>query len=298
MIPPLLRAVRLHQWSKNAVVFAAPVFALGDKNQHVSPWVLAQAFGVFVLFGFAASAVYLVNDILDRERDQKHNVKRKRPIASGDLSVRHALQAAGILSALSLVLGVLLSPPFAWIIASYFVLQALYTGGLKHVVYVDVLCIALGFVLRTLAGAYGCSVEPSSWLAGCAFLLALFIGLCKRYGELAEYESSVEGDTARPSLQDYHLKSLRRVVSGVAAATLCAYVIYTLSPDSVSKFGNTRLIFTAPFVAMGLWRYLHLVLSAGKGERPEHILFSDKWILCSVGGFALCVFFLLFHVGP
>lgn len=282
----LLRAMRPAQWTKNAVVFAPVLFAMGDQGQQLPPTAFGAAAGAAILFCLASSAVYLVNDVHDREQDRVHPVKKNRPIAAGRLSPRVALTAAGGLAGAALIGGILLSPAFALALTTYLVLQTGYTFLLKEFALVDAVLIAVGFVLRAVAGAGAIHAAISPWLLVCTFGLALFLALCKRRQELVRSRDP-EMPRSRTSLARYDRHRLDRAIALTASATLACYAMYTVSPDTVAKFGDTRLWMTIPFVLAGLGRYLHLVYRRDLGERPERILLTDAptlIIVASYGG--------------
>lgn len=287
MIPPLVRALRPKQWTKNIVVLAAVIFALGDRGQAIEAGDIWDAILAAVLFSMLSSAVYLINDIRDRELDRAHPTKRYRPIASGQLSVGRATTTAHMLAATSLMVAFILQPLLALTLLTYFVLQLAYTFGLKRIELVDIFIIAGGFVLRALAGAVTVGVVISPWLLLCTLLLALFLALCKR-----RHEKVVLNDTAeqsRPTLERYSERLLDTLIAMISAATLICYTLYTLWPDTVEKFGTARLSLTVPFVIFGLFRYLDLAYRHEKGGRPEQILLTDPPLLIDLALYGLTV---------
>lgn len=281
----ILRALRPKQWTKNAVVLAALVFAAGDRSQHID-WssLLGAALSAVVLFCLASSAVYLLNDVKDIELDRAHSEKKFRPIAAGLVPTGLACGLAVLLLAVSLAGSWLVNPRLAAVIAGYLVLQVLYIYGLKKVALVDLFVIALGFVLRALAGAVAIDVRISPWLLLCTLLLALFLALCKRRQEMAS-QTDRTAET-RPSLSGYSEKMLDQLIAMTGASTLVCYALYTQWPDTVAKFGTNRLGFTLPFVMFGLFRYIHLVYHHQQGERPEQVLLTDPPLLVTVALYA------------
>ncbi|RMH00932.1 MAG: decaprenyl-phosphate phosphoribosyltransferase [Planctomycetota bacterium] len=300
-MPPILRSLRPRQWSKNLVVFAGLVFSGKALARDPSGWppLLASA-AAFVAFCLASSAVYLGNDVLDRERDRRHPVKRLRPIASGQVKPAAALATAAALAAGGLALAALLAPAALPALAGYLVLQAAYSLRLKHVVLLDVFCIAAGFLLRVLAGVEAVAVPLSPWLVACSVELALFLALCKRKAELA----SLEGGPAdqRPLLEEYDGPALDAMVSVVAAATVVTYGLYTLLPGALlslevdvrSQAGRPGMVWTFPFVLYGVLRYLHLVYRRDRGQRPERVLLEDRPLLLAIAGYAAVVAVVLY----
>ena len=284
----ILKALRPNQWTKNALVLAAFFFALGDRTQSVDIatglWVAVSA---FVLFCLTSSGVYLVNDILDREADRQHPVKKYRPIASGRVPVRTAWSAAAVLIAGSCVVSWLLCPAFGMAVTAYALLQTAYSMRLKRVAMADILAIAAGFVLRAIAGAVAVGVVISPWLLLCTFLLALFLALCKRRHEKLLAEETSHGH--RPSLAGYDTRVLDQLIAIVSASTVVCYAIYTLSPETVQKFGTSKLGFTIPLVMFGIFRYLDLAYRHNRGDRPEKILLTDVPILVNLALYTLTV---------
>jgi len=267
----LFQALRPRQWTKNLLLFAGIVFAarLGDTTR----WV--EAVAAFAAWCAASSAAYLVNDVRDRELDRAHPLKRARPVARGDLSVRTALLCAAALVVAALAIGVALDPVVAALVVAFLAVQAAYTSLLKHVAFLDVLAIAGLFVIRAAAGAVAVHVRISPWLLVCTALLATFLALGKRRGELVLVGSSP--GSGRPVLRAYTVTLLDRLQLGVAAVTVGVYTAYTLAThDSAS------LPASVPFVAFGLFRYVYLVRRRGAGEEPDQVLLTDRPILAAV----------------
>ncbi|NLB64918.1 MAG: decaprenyl-phosphate phosphoribosyltransferase [Lentisphaerae bacterium] len=273
-----LRVLRVKQWSKNAVVFAAFMFALGDQHQQLSAWELWKVCLAALAFSLVSSAVYIMNDLRDAPQDRLHPVKKNRPIASGAVSAGPAVGVGVIALALGLGGGWRLSTGLAAVLGAYFALQVAYTFVLKRIALVDVIVIAVGFVLRAVAGAVVIAVPISPWLLVCAMLLALFLGLCKRRHE----KVNMAGEDTRRALGAYDERLLDQLISVTAAASLVCYSIYTLWPETVEKFGTPWLGATIPFVVFGLFRYMDLVYRHKKGDRPEEILLFDLPLLCTV----------------
>jgi 4-hydroxybenzoate polyprenyltransferase len=268
-------SLRPRQWPKNLLLFAGIVFAaeLGDAAR----W--AEAAAIFIAYCAASSAAYLVNDLRDAADDRAHPVKRDRPIARGELSSERALVLSAALAAGALVVAALLGFASLLFILGFVALQLAYSLGLKRVVLVDVAVIAGLFVIRAAAGAAAVHVRISPWLLVCTALLALFLGLAKRRGELV----LVRGDRTpgRPVLDGYSLRLVDRLLYGVAAATVAAYAAYALTAHS------PWMALTIPFVAGGLVRYLVLVHRHDLGEEPENVLLADRVILGCVAVWAV-----------
>lgn len=279
-LPAWLRLMRPEQWSKNALVMAAFFFAYWDPSQNLRGTgyksfllsVIATA-----LFCIVSSGIYAFNDWKDRVADRLHPVKRLRPVASGEISSL----TAQIISVSLLVIGLGISafaPNLCAVLSAYVAIQLAYTARLKHVPLLDVFIIAIGFVLRAIAGAAVLNVRISPWLLLCTFLSALFLALCKRRQEKVTRKEEEQ----RKSLRTYTTEFLNSLISITAGATIVAYSLYTLSPETVRRFGTPHLGLTIPFVVFGIFRYMHLVYCQDEGERPEHVLLTDKIIIVTV----------------
>lgn len=284
-MPPLLRALRIRQWTKNLVVFAGLAFS----GQASDSGTLIRAALAFAAFCAASSAVYLLNDLLDRERDRAHPEKRLRPIASGALSAPVALVTALLLAGAALAVGAGLGRA-VYALAAYLALQAAYSLRLKHLVLLDVFCIAAGFSLRVLAGVWAVDAWLSPWLVACTVQLALFLALCKRRAEAASLPEMAAGggQAQRPVLEDYRGPATDMMVGVMAATLLVTYTLYTLLPASVlapeqhaqdSRAGAPGMIWTLPCALYGVLRYLFLVYRQDKGQRPELIATMDPGIV-------------------
>ena len=283
----LAQALRPSQWTKNAVVLAAFFFALGDPEQHIELADAVIAVPAALLFCLISSGIYLLNDLLDVESDRKHPLKMHRPIAAGRVALPVAGAAAIALIAAGLLGARALSPGFAAVAGGYVAIQVVYSVGLKRIALVDILVIATGFVLRAMAGAVVLGAEISAWLLLCAFLLALFLALCKRRHEKMLLND--DGAEHRASLEKYDQRLLDQLIAIVSAATIVSYAIYTLAPDTVTKFQTRKLGFTIPFVIFGIFRYLDLVYRHKKGGRPETILLRDIPTLINLVLYGACV---------
>lgn len=264
----MFAVLRFRQWTKNVLVFAALVFS----GQALVLSRTLRTMEAFVLFCLVSSAVYIFNDIIDVANDREHPVKRLRPFASGRVSLRTGWVLFVILLALSLPLSFILGASFGAAVLGYLLLQIIYTVWLKQVVILDVLAISLGFVLRVAAGALVIGVEISSWILVCTMLLALFLALSKRRHEIVLLDN--DAGRHRVSLREYSPYLLDQMIGVVTSATLVAYIIFTLSAETVAKFGG-GLILTVPFVLYGIFRYLYLVHAKNGGGRPDEILLTD-----------------------
>jgi 4-hydroxybenzoate polyprenyltransferase len=284
----LVASLRPEQWTKNVLVFAGVLFSgsLGD------PVALGSAVAAFVIFCALSGTGYLINDVVDREADQRHPLKRSRPIASGQLSPRLALTFAVTLGLSSLTAAALLAPGFGVVAMGYVSLLLGYSAFLKHLVILDVLTIAAGFVLRAAAGAIAVDVPISPWLLVCTTLLALFLALSKRRHELTLL--NVEAGSHRPILNEYNSYLLDQMIAVVTASTVIAYSVYATSAETAERVGTAGLSLTIPFVLYGIFRYLYLVHRKDGGGSPTTMLLDDRPLLACVIGWAATVVILIY----
>lgn len=288
LVVSLFLSLRPSQWTKNLFVFGALLFGQrGTQPVFLDPRAIGQACAAFAIFCALSGVVYLVNDVADRHSDRLHPLKRKRPIASGAVSPSTAITTAIVLGSLGLGAAYLLRPTFAIVAATYVALQACYSGPLKHMVIIDVLTIAVGFVLRAAAGAVAIDVPISHWLLILIMLLALFLALSKRRHELVLLADGASSH--RRILQEYSPYLLDQMIGVVTASTLVSYVIYTVSPETVQKFHTDWLGLTLIFPLYGIFRYLYLVHRKEGGGSPSDMLQNDRPLLACVALWALSV---------
>jgi 4-hydroxybenzoate polyprenyltransferase len=270
----ILAALRPRQWTKNLLVFAGLLFAA----EYDDPKRWGQAIAIFVAYCAASSAAYLFNDVRDAAQDRLHPVKRNRSIASGAFRTDRALKVSAMLA----IIAIAIASRFGWgslaLLVGFLALQAAYSLGLKHLVLIDVMAIAALFVIRAVAGAEAVDVPISPWLIVCTALLALFLALAKRRGELV----GRGGEAARPVLDGYSFALVDQLVSIVAACTIVAYSLYTFN----ARDGSWMMI-TIPFVVFGLFRYLLLMHREDLGEEPENVLLTDVPILATIAAWAV-----------
>ena len=284
----LLHSLRPEQWTKNLIVFAGLIFGL-ELFDHSAVVRAVVAFGVFCAL---SGVVYVINDIMDREADRRHPLKARRPIASGALSPAVAGGAAAVLAVAALTVAFALGVRFGAVALAYVLLQSAYSGPLKHVVILDVLAIAIGFVLRAAAGAVAIDVPISHWLLVVTILLALFLALSKRRHELVLLASNATEH--RPILGEYSPYLLDQMISVVTASTLVAYIFYCISPETVQKFGTDMLGLTIPFPLYGIFRYLYLVHRREGGGSPSQMLLNDRPLLVCVALWVLAVVVIVY----
>lgn len=283
-----LQALRPHQWTKNLLVFAALLF-----SKHLfEPEPFLRAFLAFLAFCGLAGAVYLWNDIADIEQDRLHPKKKLRPLAAGELSIRSATLGAFALVAAALSLSFWLDARLGLCAAAYLGMNLGYSFGLKHVVILDVLTLALGFVLRALAGGFAIDVPVTEWLLVLTLLLALFLGLAKRRHEITSLGQGASSH--RAILAEYSPYLIDQMTSVVTASVVTAYAFYTLSPETVLKFGTAKLSWTLPLVLYGIFRYLYLVHQKDRGDSPTDMLLTDRPLLATVALWVVLVIAIVY----
>jgi len=274
----LLKTMRPKKWVKNVFVFAALVFAFKLTDLRL----VGITFAAFAVFCLVSSAVYVMNDLGDRKQDALHPRKKYRPLASGALSPSIAFTGIVVILAVSIPFAFLINWQFGLISVVYFLTQIAYTFFLKHVVIVDVMIVASGFVIRALAGALAIQVPISPWLLVCMTLLALFQALCKRRHELILLSEGAASH--RKILDEYSPAFLDQMVSVVTASTVMAYALYTFTADNLPKAvrDNHAMMLTIPFVIYAIFRYLYLVYQKDEGGTPEELLMRDRPLLASI----------------
>ena len=289
MLRAAVVSLRPRQWVKNLFVFAGLVFS--RRLFTASAW---PALGAFVVFCALSGAIYLFNDVADRDKDRLHPKKRARPIASGRLPAPVALGLGTLLIAGGVAAAAWLSSWFAVTAIAYVVLLTLYSVWLKHVVILDVLAVASGFVLRAVGGALVIDVEISGWLLICTILIALFLALGKR-----RHEYLVLGGDAvrhRPILAEYSAGLLDQMIAVVTASTVTAYALYTMSPETVAKFHTPLLPATLPFVLYGIFRYLYLLYRRQLGGNPSDLFLNDRALLVNTLGWIVAVLVIIYGI--
>ena len=275
-----LRALRPTQWIKNGVVFAGLVFG----GKLLDPLAVAQATLAFIAFCIVSSGFYLINDVVDRQADLRHPLKRLRPVAAGEITGSRALAAGIFLVAAALVCALALGLPFFLAILAYALLMAGYNLWFKRVVILDVIVIAAGFVIRAAAGALAVEVTISPWLLICTMLLALLIAFGKRRHEFLSLPAARDH---RRNLEHYTPALLDQCVAVTAMGSVLVYSLYTFDAESVPR--DHRLMLTIPLVAYGIFRYLFLLYRRGDGGAPEAMLVTDRPLLLALGAWAVMV---------
>jgi decaprenyl-phosphate phosphoribosyltransferase len=286
----LVQTLRPHQWVKNLFVAAPLVFA----KQLTDTSMVLRAAAAVAAFCLLSGAVYALNDVLDVEKDRAHPTKRNRPVASGAISSRFALSAAAVLATLALGGAAALGWQFAAVAAGYLVINLLYSLQTKHWAYLDVVSVSVGFLLRVLGGAYALPVPASPWLLVCTLLLAAFLGFGKRAHELAQAQGDGEVGKTRRVLQHYRLEHIRTAMMALGVGTTAAYVFYTQAPHTVTFFGTRNMIFTAPFCALGMFRFL-LLANRRTGESPTEEMLRDGLFMLNLVLWGAAVLAIIYY---
>lgn len=288
MLVPLVRSLRPAQWSKNVFVFAPLVFAQKLQDPHA----LLRATLAFAAFCSAASAVYLVNDVRDRDEDRRHPLKRHRAIAAGTLGVGPALVAATLLAVAAGIAAWRLGPAFTALLGGYVLLNLTYSLYLKQRVILDVMAIAAGFVLRVLAGAAAVPAPVSSWLLLCTIFLALFLAFSKRRHELTLLQDGAADQ--RRVLEHYSPAFLDQMINVVTASAVVSYALYAVAPETVQKFHTEHLVYTVPLVLFGIFRYLYLVYQSPGARNPTEAILHDPPFLLNIALWGLAVLWIVY----
>ncbi|WP_229793976.1 decaprenyl-phosphate phosphoribosyltransferase [Advenella faeciporci] len=289
-MPPLIKLIRPHQYLKNSFVFIGPLFA--------HQWDLStlyESMMTFAAFCAMASAVYILNDLVDVETDRAHPIKCKRPIASREISPYHAKILLVALFLASVGLSISVSIYVAACTISYFIINIFYSLSLKHVVILDVFLISSGFMLRILAGTLGLGIAPSAWLLLCGLMITLFMGFSKRRAELLMLKGGDKQDQAltRRVLDDYSPIILEQYIAITAAGTILSYGLYTVSPKTIQLHNTENLILTLPFVMYGIFRYIFLLHRCSRGNDTAKDLLQDPHLLMTVILWFACTLWIL-----
>lgn len=272
----LLKLMRPSQWLKNGFVFTGILFANAWGNTPLLINVILTAIG----FCFLSSSVYIFNDIVDKEQDKHHPTKKNRPIASGKVSVPFALILASICALVAIGIALFVSYKVLGIYFGYVLLNLAYSIYFKHVVILDVFCIAGGFLLRILAGTVGVGIPPSKWLMLCSLMITLFLGFAKRRAEIIALKDRQEAH--RKVLNHYGAILLDELIGICATSVIISYSLYTMSADTIKTHQTDNLIYTVPFVIYGLFRYIYILHHRSSGGDPSKDLVKDPHILLSV----------------
>jgi len=266
----LFFSLRPQQWIKNLFIFLPLIFG---KKLFVFP-VNLKVLAAFFLFSLSAGAAYLINDVIDFEKDKLHPIKQTRPVASGKLSIKNILIAACFLGILSVAFSFILNISFGWVVIVYLVFNLIYTKILKEIPIIDVFCLGFFFFLRILAGGVIAQVQLSRWIVVMTILLALFLGFNKRRQELKLTEE--KANSQRPVLNKYNIYFLNGIITVLTVAMMVVYTFYTFDRRTLHEFAINHLVYSIPFVYYGILRYLYLVYTQGRGEDTTQILLSDR----------------------
>jgi 4-hydroxybenzoate polyprenyltransferase len=289
-MPAFIKLMRPHQYVKNLFVFFPLFFALKITDLDL----VKEASIAFLSFCFAASTIYIINDIRDIEKDRAHPKKKKRPLASGKVNVMTAIAIAAILFFFSIILATISGKNLLLIISIYIVMNFFYSFGLKNIPLVDIFIIATGFLLRLLAGTEFGAVEgvnPSHWIMIMTFLLSLFIAFAKRRDDLILAEKGV---SVRKSIEGYSIDFVNNAMSVMSGVLIVSYLLYTLDEKVVSHFNTEYLYVTTVFVILGVFRYMQISLVFMKSGSPTEIVFKDKFLQLTIVGWA-ALFLLLVY---
>lgn len=284
-----IRLIRVHQWLKNAFIFA-PLFFSGQLFEADKFFL---CFNAFIVFSLGASAVYVLNDLKDIDEDREHPVKKSRPLASGAISARAASVGMMALFIASLGGAFLLGLPFLFVMLSYFVINLAYSFGLKTFSLIDILIIAAGFVLRIIAGGVVTGIEISHWLFIMTFLVALFIAFAKRRDDvIIEMET---GEQMRKAAAGYNLEFISTSISILCGVLIVSYIIYITSAEIAARFSNRYAYASVVFVIVGILRYLQVTIVEKASGAPTKLLLRDRFLQAVIGlwvlFFALLIYF-------
>lgn len=285
----LFKLLRPHQWLKNAFVFTGLIFAHAWNQPQL---IYAVTFAA-IAFCLMSSSIYIINDIIDCDQDQLHPTKQHRPIAAGMISIRMALPISLLLCLSSLGLGFWISIQVGFTLLVYAVMNLWYCVNLKHIVIIDVFVIALGFMLRILAGTWGVGIAPSQWLMLCGLMITLFLGFAKRRAELNIANTGIGAQ--RTVLDHYSPAILDKLIGITATGAIITYSLYTVSPDTIHNQGTNNLIYTVPFVIYGIFRYIYLMHDniRQNGEDTARDLLEDQHLIMTVCGWMALVVWLI-----
>lgn len=289
MIKEYAKLFRISQWIKNSFVFVPVLFSL---HLFDSDFII-NSIAAFIIYCFASSIVYAINDVKDAEADRSHPVKKNRPVASGKISPFNAIFAAGVLFGLIVFPLFLMDKYFILTVAGFFVLNIFYTFSFKHIVLLDVFSIAMGFMLRVIGGAFAINVEISNWLILTTMFISLFLAIMKRRSEL-ELHLIEEGKTTRKVLESYSVNYTEHMATITAAGVIIFYALYTVSERTVQIFGTDDLLFTTPFVVFGIFRYMFLAYQNHKGENAAEAMIMDVPMMLNLFLYILTVIIIIY----
>ena len=296
-----LRLIRVHQWIKNVFVFVPLLF-----SQHLFDlYYFLDALSAFIVFCFASSAIYVINDIVDIEADRAHPVKKNRPLPSGQIPVNRAVITASIILVIVFWLVMYFNNEFILLVIGFVVLNVLYSFWLKNIVLLDIFSIAAGFSIRVLAGAFAIQVPISSWLLLTTMFISLFLGVMKRRSELVLvsenfYKNSASAERgssqSRKVLTQYSLNFADQMATVAAAGVIICYALYSVAPRTISIFQTERLIYTTPFVVFGIFRFMYLEYISGKGENTTRLIATDLYMILDVIVYIVAIIVIIYKL--
>lgn len=296
-----LRLIRVHQWIKNVFVFVPLLF-----SQHLFDlYYFLDALSAFIVFCFASSAIYVINDIVDIEADRAHPVKKNRPLPSGQIPVNRAVITASIILVIVFWLVMYFNNEFILLVIGFVVLNVLYSFWLKNIVLLDIFSIAAGFSIRVLAGAFAIQVPISSWLLLTTMFISLFLGVMKRRSELVLvsenfYKNSASAEQgssqSRKVLTQYSLNFADQMATVAAAGVIICYALYSVAPRTISIFQTERLIYTTPFVVFGIFRFMYLEYISGKGENTTRLIATDLYMILDVIVYIVAIIVIIYKL--
>jgi 4-hydroxybenzoate polyprenyltransferase len=285
---PYLQLMRLPQWVKNSYLFL-PMFFSGEMFK--TP-LLVQAGWGFLAFSFVASSIYIINDYMDRDADRLHPVKQYRPMAYGLVSPASGLALSGLCLLIGIGLSLMVKEKFLFVLMLYFFMNLGYSLGLKNVSILDVLILSMGFVLRVKAGGVATHVAISEWLMIMVFLLSIFMAVAKRRDDLVIKQKS--GLDLRTSVKGYNVDYLNMVMALLSAVIVVAYLMYTISPETVTRLKTYRLYYTTVFVLAGLLRYLQITIVENNTGSPTRLLLKDRFLQLTLLAWIASFYFILY----
>jgi decaprenyl-phosphate phosphoribosyltransferase len=288
MISAIFRLARPHQYTKNLFVFVPAFFAF----QLTDSTVIAQTLLAFVAFSLLASGVYVFNDWMDRAEDARHPTKCKRPIASGEINTLQAAVIFVVFVGLGLLAGWQISPELVSLLVGYFVMNLAYSVKLKHIAIIDIVVIALGFVIRLGVGAMAAGVALSHWIIVMTFLLALFLALAKRRDDVLIFLETEQ--KMRKVIDGYNLKFLDAAMVMNAGVVMVAYILWSISAEVVARIGSDNLYMTAVFVLLGIMRYMQIAMVQEQSGNPTRILLKDRFLQSVLVGWVASFVLILY----
>ena len=287
-----IKLIRIKQWVKNVFILVPLIFSKHIFDVGYSSKIIIG----FFAFSFLSSIVYIINDIIDRESDRNHPQKKFRPLAAGTISINSAVITAGLLLIANIPLSIGLGSKFIAISSAYFALNVFYSIYAKNIVLLDIFCIAGGFMLRVIAGAFAIDVEISSWLLLTTMFLSLFLAIMKRRSELSLSDETNSKPVTRKVLESYSINFTDQLAAVSSSAVIICYALYTMADRTITAFHTANLIYTTPFVVFGIFRYMYLVHKQNQGENTTEVMLTDRpMIITTMLYLAVTVLIIYYH---